>query len=181
MLMRDQTILVLVDVQEKLLPVMHQEEKLLKNLEILVEGAIILDIPIIWLEQYPKGLGPTVPSLKHLLVEAGLAPLEKRTFSGVPHPQFQAILAQYPDAHLVVAGIETHVCVYQTVRDLLALEREVEVVSDAVSSRVEPNTELGLNKMIQLGANLTSVEMVLFELLESSEDAKFKEISRLIR
>ncbi|MDM1544726.1 isochorismatase family protein [Ignatzschineria indica] len=181
MLMRNQTILVLVDVQEKLLPVMYQEEKLLKNLEILVEGAITLDIPIIWLEQYPKGLGPTVPTLKNLLVDAALSPLEKMTFSGVPHPQFQAMLDQYPEAHFVVAGIETHVCVYQTVRDLLMLDREVEVVSDAVSSRVEPNIELGLNKMIQLGANLTSVEMVLFELLESAEDAQFKAISRLIR
>ncbi|PWD85948.1 isochorismatase family protein [Ignatzschineria cameli] len=181
MLVRNQTILVLVDVQEKLLPVMHQSEKLLKNLEILVEGATILDIPIIWLEQYPKGLGPTVPSLKALLQAAEISPLEKMTFSGVPHPQFQAILEQQPEAHFVVAGIETHVCVYQTVRDLLLLDREVEVVSDAVASRVEPNIELGLNKMIQLGANLTSVEMVLFELLESAEDAKFKEISRLIR
>ncbi len=181
MLVKDHTILVLVDVQEKLLPVMHNHEVLLRNLEILVEGALTLDIPIVWFEQYPKGLGRTVPSLRKLLEDKGIKPIEKMTFSGAPHPEFQAILEQYHHVHLLVAGIETHVCVYQTVRDLLDAEIDVEVVSDAVSSRVESNTELGLNKMIQLGANLTSVEMALFELLETAEDVDFKAISKLIR
>lgn len=177
----DHTVLVLVDVQEKLLPVIDKEALVLKNLEILVKGALELDIPIVWLEQYPKGLGRTVESLRVLLEEKGLAPIEKMTFSGVPAPEFQALLEKYDHAHFIVAGIETHVCVYQTVRDLLDLEYEVEVVSDAVSSRVEANTELGLNKMIQLGATLTSTEMFLFELLESAENPKFKAISKLIR
>lgn len=177
----DHTVLVLVDVQEKLLPVIDKEALVLKNLEILVKGALELDIPIVWLEQYPKGLGRTVEPLRVLLEEKGLAPIEKMTFSGVPAPEFQALLEKYDHAHFIVAGIETHVCVYQTVRDLLDLEYEVEVVSDAVSSRVEANTELGLNKMIQLGATLTSTEMFLFELLDSAENPKFKVISKLIR
>lgn len=178
---QDHTVLVLVDVQEKLLPAMDKDALVLKNLEILVKGALELEIPIVWLEQYPKGLGRTVGSLRALLEEKGLAPIEKMTFSGVPAPEFQAVLEKYDHAHFIVAGIETHVCVYQTVRDLVDLEYEVEVVSDAVSSRVEANTELGLNKMIQLGATLTSTEMFLFELLETAENPKFKVISQLIR
>ena len=181
MLTKNHTVLVLVDVQERLLPVINGHEKLLKNLEILVEGALALDIPIIWLEQYPKGLGRTVESLRVMLEAKRVSPTEKMTFSGVPHPEFQKALKQYDHVHFVVAGIETHVCVYQTVRDLLNEEYEVEVVSDGVSSRVESNTELGLNKMIQLGASLTSVEMCLFELLESAENAQFKTISHLIK
>ncbi len=181
MLVKDHTVLVLVDVQERLLPVMYNSETVLKNLEILVEGALTFNIPIVWLEQYPKGLGETVPSLKALLDAKGLKPIEKMTFSGVPHPEFQAVLEKYDHAHFLVAGIETHVCVYQTVRDLLAEDYDVEVVTDAVSSRVEANTELGLNKMIQSGANLTSVEMALFEMLETAEDEDFKAISKLIR
>lgn len=181
MLKPDHTVLVLVDVQERLLPVMDKNDALLKNLEILVQGALALDIPIVWLEQYPKGLGRTVDPLKSLLDDAGLSPIEKMTFSGVPHPEFQKILEKYDHAHFLVAGIETHVCVYQTVRDLLDEDYDVEVVSDAVSSRVEANTELGLNKMIQLGATLTSTEMCLFELLESAENPQFKTISKLIK
>lgn len=181
MLKPDHTVLVLVDVQERLLPVMDKKDEILKNLEILIQGAISLEIPIVWLEQYPKGLGQTVEPLKSLLEAQGLTPIEKMTFSGVPHPEFQKVLAKYDHAHFLVAGIETHVCVYQTVRDLLDEDYDVEVVSDAVSSRVEANTELGLNKMIQLGATLTSTEMCLFEMLESAENPQFKTISKLIK
>ncbi len=182
MLHRGNTVLILVDVQEKLLAVMNKQEQLLKNLEILVKGAIALDVPIIWLEQYPRGLGRTVESLRVLLEERGLKPIEKMTFSGYDHPEFQAAIAQYDHVHFMVAGIETHICVYQTARDLLQNEYDVEIVSDAVSSRVEANTELGLNKLIQLGADLTSVEMALFELLESADHRDdFKTISKLIK
>lgn len=181
MLKPDHTVLVLVDVQERLLPVMDKNEALLKNLEALVKGALALELPIIWLEQYPKGLGRTVEPLKSLLEAAALQPIEKMTFSGVANLEFQKQIENYDHVHFLVAGIETHICVYQTVRDLLDEDFEVEVVSDAVSSRVEANTELGLNKMIQLGATLTSTEMCLFEMLESAEHPKFKEISQLIR
>lgn len=176
-------VLVLVDVQEKLLRVMNKQEQLLRNLTILVEGAIALEMPIIWLEQYPRGLGRTVPELKALLEEKGIEPIDKMSFSGCKTEAMQQALAPYTaeHCHFIVAGIEAHICVYQTVRDLLAEDLAVEVVADAVGSRVEESVEIALNKMMQLGADLTSVEMCLFELLGSAEHPQFKTISKLIK
>lgn len=179
MLKVDDTILVLVDVQGKLANIMHDSEELLANLSKLIQGANLLEIPIIWLEQYPKGLGPTADVLQEYLVEN--EPIAKMSFSAYGNEIFSEELRNSNRNNILVAGIESHICVYQTVRDLLHADLNVEVVVDCISSRTRRNSEIGINKMNALGAKQTSVEMVLFELLGTAEHPNFKEISKLIK
>lgn len=179
MLKKEDTALVVIDVQGKLARLMDESESLLKNLQILIQGAKILKIPIIWLEQYPEGLGPTVEEIKFLLEDE--QPIAKRCFSSCLKDDFMKALQKVNCNQILIAGIETHICVYQTVRDLLTLNYEVEVVTDAVSSRTKQNKEIGLQKMYQLGAKATSVEMALFELLKEAIGEEFKQISKLVK
>lgn len=179
MLKIEETALVIIDVQGKLAKIMHQSNELLHHIEKLIKGAQLLEIPILWLEQYPKGLGPTTEQVKTLL--AGSSPIEKMTFSACKNVHFQEALQDKNRTSYLVAGIETHICVYQTVRELLDQGNEVEVVVDCVSSRTLANKKIGLEKMKSLGATVTSVEMALFELMETAEHPKFREISKLIK
>lgn len=179
MLKIDDTALILVDVQGKLASIMHDSEELLANLSKLVQGANLLDVPIIWLEQYPKGLGPTADVLQEHLVEN--EPIAKMSFSAYGNETFSDQLRAVKRDNVLVAGIESHICVYQTVRDLLHANLNVEVVVDCISSRTQSNCEIGINKMTELGAKQTSVEMALFELLGTAEHPKFREVSKLIK
>lgn len=179
MLQVGNTALILVDVQGKLASVMYQSEELIGNIEKLVKGAQLLEVPIIWLEQYPKGLGTTAETISQHLSEQ--EPIEKMRFSGYQEAGFQAALAKSGADNFLIAGIESHVCVYQTAKELLAAGKGVELVVDCVSSRTEVNRDIGIRKTLSLGARETSIEMALFELLGSAEHAKFKEISRLIK
>lgn len=175
----EQSIVALIDVQGKLASLMHEREELYRQLQIFLRGARILDVPILWLEQYPKGLGPTVDEIREVL--DGLQPVEKTCFSAWGAPAFREALAQSGRRHVVVAGIEAHVCVYQTVRDLLGEGFSVDIVQDAVSSRTQANRAAGLDRMQRLGAGLTTVEMQLFDWLHDASSPHFKEISRLVR
>ena len=175
----DETAVVLIDVQGKLAEIVHESEQLLDSTEKLIKGAQILEVPILWLEQYPKGLGPTKEQLKQHLTDQ--TPIEKIAFSGCKCDEFQEQLKKLDKKSYLVAGIETHICVYQTVSELLAQGKEVEIVVDCVSSRTLANKEIGIEKMKQLGAKVTSVEMALFELMETAKHPKFKEISNLIK
>lgn len=179
MLRPDNTALVLIDVQGKLASLMHQREELYRNLEILIKGAQILDLPILWLEQYPQGLGPTIPEVAELLKDQ--QPLAKVCFSACGLPEFTQALRASGRRRVLLAGIEAHICVYQTCRDLLDQGYQVEVVADAVSSRTPENKQTGLDRMVQAGAVLTSVEMALFELLRVAGTPQFKEIARLVK
>jgi len=179
MLKIDETALVLIDVQGKLAKIVHQSKEILDNLENLIKGAQLLDLPIIWLEQYPKGLGPTTDQLKQHLTDD--SPIAKVTFSACKTDEFQAALEKINRKSFLVAGIESHICVYQTVAELLESGNEVEVVVDGVSSRTLANKEIGIEKMKSLGANVTSVEMALYELMETAKHPKFKEVSNLIK
>ena len=179
MLQAHNTALVLIDIQGKLATLMHQREELYRQLQILVQGAQALELPIFWMEQYPQGLGPTIPELSRLLADQ--EPLAKRCFSAWGQGQFQQQLRASRRRQVLVAGIETHICVYQTARDLLAQGYRVEVVVDAVSSRSAANKELGLDKMQRLGAAPTSVETALFELLGQAGTPAFKAIARLVK
>lgn len=179
MLRPDNTALVLIDVQGKLASLMHQREELYRNLEILIKGAQVLELPILWLEQYPQGLGPTIPEVAALL--EGQQPLAKLCFSACGLPEFRQALRQSNRRRVLLAGIEAHICVYQTCRDLLDQGYGVEVVGDAVSSRIAENKKTGLDRMTQAGAVLTSVEMALFELLRVAGTPQFKEIARLVK
>lgn len=170
----------LIDFQERLANVMENHPSLLAQTERLIKGLKILNIQMLWLEQYPKGLGPTCPSLSSLL--SGYATrFEKKEFSAYWVEGVKEFLKKRDNNQVIISGIEAHVCVYQTVKDLLIEGYEVEVVADCVGSRTRQNREIGLQKMLQLGANITSTEMVLFELLKTANHPRFKAISDIIK
>ncbi len=179
MLELDDTVLVVVDVQGKLATLMHERESLFKNLSRLIEGAQVLGVPILLTEQYPKGLGETAPELKALMPT--VKPIEKLSFSCMGEEKFLEALEETEREHILVAGIEAHICVYQTVSDLLAEGFEVHCVADAISSRTKENREIGLTRMKDEGAILTSTEMCLFELLKVAGSPTFKTISALVK
>jgi len=179
MLTTDRTVLVLIDIQGKLAQLMHAREALFDSLQRLVKGSRALGLPILWLEQYPQGLGPTIPEIAGLLPD--VKPIAKTCFSAWGSEAFRTQLATTGRTQLLLGGIEAHVCVYQTALDLLGAEFEVEVVSDAVSSRTAANAELGRQAMREAGARLTSVEMALFELLQTAEAPAFREIARIVK
>lgn len=173
------TAFVLVDVQGKLASVMHEREALYRNLDILVRGMQALDVPIIWMEQIPEKMGPTIPELTVHLEDQ--APIAKSSFSCCLSRDFQETLKKTRADQVVLAGIETHVCIYQTASDLLNLNFEVEVVGDAVSSRVKTNRDIALKKLTEIGAGVTSVESILFELMRTSEHPAFRDILKIVK
>jgi nicotinamidase-related amidase len=179
MLTPDKTGLVVIDVQGKLAQVMHNREFLVENLKKLIKGVRVLNIPILWLEQNPAGLGPTLPEIAELMPD--ITPIGKMSFSACGNPAFMEALEAADRTQLLLVGIEAHICVYQTAIDLLKRSYEVQVVADAVSSRTAENREIALMKMRDSGVGLTSVEMALFELLGVAEGRQFKEIAKIVK
>lgn len=179
MLLADKCALVVIDIQGKLSQLMYRKEALFQNARKLIQGARILDIPIIVTEQYPKGLGPTIPEIAELF--PSFNPLPKVSFSCCGDEGFSKELRAVNRSQILVCGIETHVCVYQTTVDLLAARYHVEVIADVVSSRSAEDREIGLQRMREEGASLSSVEMVLFELMKVAEGPKFKEVSKVVK
>ncbi len=179
MLSRDQTVLVLVDVQTKLVQAMRDPEALLKNLERIIRGAQILELPILWCEQYPAGLGPTVPEVADLL--AGQTPIAKMSFSCWGHERFREALIATGRRQVLLAGIEAHVCIYLTAAELAAAGYEVQVIADAVSSRTAENRQIGLERVRAIPAGVTGTETALFELLGRAGGDPFKEIIKLLK
>ncbi len=175
----DQACLVVVDIQGKLAQMMHEKEVLFKQTEILVKVFAELNLPILWCQQVPKALGPTVESIQCLLHSC--QPIDKATFSAWKNKDFQTQLLDSGRSQVVLCGIEAHICIYQTVKDLLVNGFDVEVVSDAVSSRTSENTVIGLDRIRQAGAQITSVEMLLFDVLETAEHPAFRVLAKLIR
>jgi nicotinamidase-related amidase len=179
MLTRNNTALIVIDVQGKLARLMHEKEALFQNLQRLIKGAQALHIPILWTEQNPEGLGPTIPEIAGLLSEA--TPSPKISFSCCGDDSFTQKLKATGRKQFLIAGIETHICVYQTARDLLNDSYGVEVVVDAVSSRTQANKEIGLEKMRDAGARMTSTETALYELLQVAKGDQFKEILKIVK
>ncbi len=175
----DNTVLVLIDFQERLFPVMHEKEKLLKSVLKLIQGAKVLEIPIILTEQYPRGLGPTLPEIKELLPD--IEPIEKVCFNCCDEGAFGAALESSGRKQVLVAGIEAHICVYQTALALVRSDYEVQVVVDSVSSRDPANKRVSLFKMGAARISPTTVEMALFELLKVASGDKFKQISNIVK
>jgi hypothetical protein len=178
-LVTEETLLLVVDIQGKLASLMCEQDRLFANVCTLIRGAQILELPILLTEQYPEGLGPTVPQIAGLLM--GVEPIAKRTFSCCGEEQFMRRLEAETRRQVLIAGIESHVCVCQTVSDLLERGYEVQVVADAVSSRARQNIEIATRRMERAGAVLTTTEMALFELLGIGKGAKFKEILQLMK
>ena len=177
------TALIVIDIQERLLPAMRTEDQQLvvRQTGTLVELATAFGWPIVHSEQYPKGLGHTVQPLREALERAGSRRLEKVEFSCARNAVFnQTILPQLP-SHIVVAGMETHICVLQTVADLQARGHQVFVAQDAVASRTEANRANGLELMRQCGAVITNTETLVFQALQVAGTDQFKHFSKLIR
>jgi nicotinamidase-related amidase len=179
MLKIDNAVLVLVDIQGKLATLMYERDQFFKNVARMIKGSRALGIPIIWNEQLPDKLGRTVPEIKELL--ADLSPYEKNTFSCCGNPDFTDKLKSLGRRQILLAGMETHVCVYQSVLDFIPLGYEVHLVADAVSSRTLENKQIGILAIRDLGARITSVEMAFFEMLRVAEGDKFRKIIELIK
>ena len=172
---RDRAALVVVDVQEAFRPAVGEFEAVARNAAVLVQGARILGVPVLVTEQYPRGLGETVPELAEHL--DGVPRLEKVDFDATRVEGFD--LGGRDQA--LLCGIEAHVCVAQTAAGLLDQDVDVQVAADAVSSRTAANRRAGLAKMEATGAMLTSTEMALFELLGRAGTPEFKEIQALVK
>jgi len=175
----DQACLVVVDIQGKLAQMMREREALFKQTEILIKAFIELNMPILWCQQVPEALGPTVESIQSLL--QACQPIDKAAFSAWKNKDFQTQLLDSGRSQVVLCGIEAHICIYQTAKDLLVNGFGVEIVSDAVSSRTSENKAIGLDRIRQAGAQITSVEMLLFDLLETAEHPAFRVLAKLIR
>jgi nicotinamidase-related amidase len=173
------TIVVVVDLQEKLVPAVIDHERVVKNALLLLRLARTLGLPVVLTTQYSKGLGPTLPEIGS---EAGVAPLDKVSFGCFGDAAFvERLRALEPRRQLVVAGVESHICVTQTVLGALAEGYDVHVASDAVSSRTAGNRQVGLARMERAGALLSSAEMVVYELLGRSDSAAFKAMLPLLK
>ncbi|MGA7826133.1 MAG: isochorismatase family protein [Geobacteraceae bacterium] len=173
-------LLMVIDIQEKLCKAMDPEilARSTANVAILLETAEELSIPVLVTEQYPAGLGPTVADLKE---HAATIPLEKMSFSSCGNERIATKIAESGRKKIIVTGMETHICVYQTVLDLLKKGYDVQVINDAVVSRKKANWKLGLNLAAAAGAVVSSTETILFQLLKQAGTAEFKKLSKLVR
>jgi len=171
--------LVVVDVQGKLARLMYDKQVLFKNIQILIKTAKILNVPILWCQQCPDALGPTIPEIAQLLSDS--EPIDKSAFCCCGNEQFNIKLNESTRQQILLCGIETHVCIYQTAVDLHAKGFSVDVIADAVSSRTPGNKQIAINRMAAEGINVSCTEMALFELLKTAEHPQFKQIAKLIK
>lgn len=177
MLIHPQTsCLLVVDIQEKLVPAIYQKEALVKNSKWLIDVANILNVPVLTSEQYPQGLGHTLEELKAVLPAEGF--MEKTHFSCAAEPACSEMIDAQGLEQVVIIGMETHVCVLQTAIQLKQQAREVFVVADCVSSRSPEDKALALERMRSCGIHIVSREMVAFEWMQKSGTDAFKKISK---
>jgi len=178
-ILKENTISLFIDIQEKLFPHMHEKELLETNLVKLAAGLKILEIPFLLTEQYPMGLGFTIPPLKIALGE--YAAIEKKSFSCCDEPNYISLLKASGKKIIILCGIEAHVCVLQTAVDLHHLGYQPVVIEDCVSSRKLSDKQIAIERMRQEGVIITSLESVLFELTRFSGSDTFKAISKLVK
>jgi len=177
-LIGEETVLLVIDIQERLVPAMKYGEQVIQNTNILISLAQKLGVPIVVTEQYPKGLGKTVSEVRNNLEES--LTYEKMTFSGCTS-EVTTALKGLGRKKIIITGMETHVCVFQTVRDLLVDGYQVFVVGDAVCSRTKGNYLNGLSLMSSMGAVVTNTETVFFDLMKQAGTPLFRELSKLIK
>ncbi len=178
MLKKENAVLIFIDVQGKLSERVAGSEALFSNLRRLLQGMNALDVPVIVTEQIPEKLGPTREEFQEFIAEA---PIAKSSFGCCGEPAFFQALEKTGRKQVILCGIETHVCVYQTALQLLDTGYEVHVVTDAVSSRDPANKTLALQRMKNEGVKLTGTEMLLFELLGDAKDSTFKSILQIVK
>ncbi len=179
MLSRENTGLILVDVQGKLARLVHESERVIAQCETLVQGAKALALPILWLEQNREKLGATVESLSLLLT--GHKPIVKFTFDACEEVSFMRAVRDTGRTSWLICGIEAHICVYQTALHLRLLNYQVQLVGDCISSRYPANIQLAKEKLLHSGVGLTGVEMCLYELVKDCRAPEFREILALIK
>lgn len=177
------SVLLIVDVQERLAAAMPKEsiDRLVKNAEVLLEAAHRLGVKVLATEQYPKGLGPTVGALASRLSALGVTPADKTVFDASNEPRIARALGEVGPRSVVVAGMESHICVFQTARELVRRGYTTYVVEDAVASRTAENRAAGVALCARAGAIVTVTEAVAFDWLGRAEGEHFKAISKMIR
>jgi len=178
MLRKEDAVLVFIDVQGRLAELVDSAEALFVNLRRLLQGMNALGVPVIVTEQLPEKLGPTREEFQELISGS---PISKSSFGCCGEPKFFQCLEKRGRKQVILCGIETHVCVYQTAMELLAAEYEVQIVTDAVSSRDSANKALALRRMENEGVQLTGTEMLLFELLGDANDPALKSILQIVK
>jgi nicotinamidase-related amidase len=179
MISPDQSLVVIIDVQGRLATLVHEPDTLSRRIVQLIRAAHILNIPVIHTEQAPEKLGVTIPEIAEFLTESPM--ISKRTFSCCGAPIFVQTINRLNRRQIILAGIETHVCVYQTACDLMAQSYPAYVVADAVSSRAAFNKNAALQRMESLGAHIVSVEMLICEWLRTADHPRFRDIMTLIK
>lgn len=179
MINTENTVFLMIDIQEKLVYMLKNSAEIAKNNFVLANAASILNVPVILTEQYPQGLGSTINQVKSFVDENNI--FEKTSFSALNVEEVKSALEKTGRKKVVLTGIETHICVYQTARALLDAGYEVYVVKNACASRSKKDCRTALELMRDYGAKLTCVETVLFELLGSSKHPNFKEVQLLIK
>jgi nicotinamidase-related amidase len=175
---KEEAVLLIIDIQEKLVPVMKYKDQVISKTNTLISVAQELNIPIVVTEQYPQGIGHTVSELK--IDYDNVSIFEKVSFSGYTD-QLKVALKDLGRKSIIVTGMETHVCVFQTVRDLLKSGYRVFLVGDAVCSRAKENYRNALSLMEEMGAVITNTETVFFDLLKVSGTPQFRTLLRLIK
>lgn len=179
MLQKEDCGLILVDVQGSLARIVQHSDLFIANTKKLIQCCELLSIPVVWLEQNPKGLGATIPEIAELLQNSTVN--EKVHFNALFEESIKEVIKSTDKKRWLVAGIEAHICVYQTVLGLLDEGFEVDVVLDCISSRLQSNIDLSLIKMRDNGASITSLEMCIFELMKSAKTNNFKDILSIIK
>ena len=178
LLNREQSQLLTIDMQEKLVPAMHESDRLVQSCRTLLYAAGQADVPVLVSEQYPQGLGATVPELREA---AGAAPcMPKMEFSCARNTAISARLEQNRRKQIVLCGVEAHVCVLQTALDLRSSGLDVFVVLDAVSSRRRFSKKAAADRLAACGVHIVSVEMVIFEWARAADEPVFKTLRKLI-
>ncbi|SRR6056297_2822815 len=178
-IVKENTVATIIDIQEKLFPVMEAKEDLLSNVQVLLEGLKILNIPVVFTQQYTKGLGDTVYAITEEI--ENFQHIEKKTFSCCDEKAFSDKLAALNRQNVIITGIETHVCILQTAIDLLAKAYQPIIVEDCTSSRSLNDKNIAIERLRQEGAIITTTESILFELTRISGNQDFKDISQLIK
>jgi nicotinamidase-related amidase len=178
-LLKDDSAAVVIDVQERLLPHIHEGDIILSNCLKLIAGLKILSVPVLITQQYTKGLGPTVPEIIKMFPE--FRHIEKSTFSCSGVPEFVNEMERLAKRNIILCGIESHVCVLQTCLDLLASGKKPVVVEDCVSSRKVNDRIIAIERMRQEGATITTMESLLFELTRMAGNDIFKSISGIVK
>jgi isochorismate hydrolase len=177
----DRCMILVIDVQEKLLPLIRKHEQVTAAIRKLLQGAAVFELPVMVTEQYPKGIGPTDESIGDLLRDGGATFMTKASFSACGEPPIREALREIDRPQIILVGIEAHVCVQQTALDLLVMDHDVAVCADAIGSRGKLDYKQALARMAGAGAAVTTVESVLFELCDRCDTDRFKAMIPVIK